>query len=219
MELKEAILNRHSTRGFLPDPVPREVLEKVLELGSRAVSAQNTQPWEFAVVTGEPLEALCRENIADLEADREPDYPDVALEGVALDRARVVGRQLYGAMGIERGDRERRHWWLQRGFRFFDAPAVILLYMDNRWDETGYRFDMGTVAQNICLAAMEYGLSTCVEYQAIMYQRGIREHLDIPEGKRFVCGIAIGYADPEFPANHVVTERESVEHTTRWFGF
>lgn len=219
MELKEAILTRHSARGFLPDPVPQELLRQVLELGTRSVSAQNTQPWEFAVVTGEKLKALCRENIADLEADREPDYPDVALEGAFLDRARVVGRQLYGAMGIERGDKERRHWWLQRGFRFFDAPAVILLYMDKCWDEMSCRFDMGTVAQNICLAAMEYGLSTCVEYQAIMYQRGIREHLDVPESKRFVCGIAIGYADPSFPANDVVTPRENVDDITRWYGF
>lgn len=219
MELKDGILNRKSIRGFLPDPIPRQTLRQVLELGVRAVSAQNTQPWEFAVVTGEPLEALRRANIEDLEADREPDYPDVPLEGVALDRARVVGRQLYGAMGIERGDKERRYWWLQRGFRFFDAPAVILVYMDQSWDETTHRFEMGTVAQNICLAAQEFGLGTCVEYQAIMYQRGIREHLDLPAGARFACGIAIGYPDPSFPANDVVTPREDVDAVTRWYGF
>lgn len=219
MELTNAILQRRSIRGFRPDPIPQETLRQVLELASRAVSAQNTQPWEFAVVTGEPLEALRRANIEDLESGREPDYPDVPLEGVGLDRARVVGKQLYGAMGIERGDRERRHWWLQRGFRFFDAPAVILLYMDEHWDEMSHRFEMGTIAQNLCLAAMEFGLGTCVEYQAIMYQRGIREQLDLPAGKRFACGIAIGYPDDSFPANQVVTPREDVDAMTHWYGF
>lgn len=218
MELKEAILNRRSIRGYLPDPVPQEVLRDVLEVATRAVSAQNAQPWEFAVVTGETLKALAHENIVDLEEDRDPDYPDPPLDSVGLDRARVIGKQLYGAMSIERGDKERRHWWLQRGFRFFDAPAVILLYMDKSWD-SAYRFDMGCVAQNVCLAAMEYGLGTCVESQAITYQRGIQELLDIPENKELVYGIAIGYPDPEFPANAVVTPRENVEDITHWYGF
>ena len=218
MELKDAILSRRSIRGFLPDPVSQETLRSVLEVATRAVSAQNAQPWEFAVVTGETLKALARENIVDLEADRDPDYPDPPLEGEGLDRARVIGRQLYGAMSIERGDKERRNWWLQRGFRFFDAPAVILLYIDKKWDSS-YRFDMGCVAQNICLAAMEYGLGTCVESQAITYQRGIRQLLDIPESKNFVYGIAIGYPDPEFPANAVITPRENVDDVTRWYGF
>ena len=58
MELKEAILNRHSTRGYLPTPVPQDVLKRVLELGTRAVSAQNTQPWKFAVLTGELMDKI-----------------------------------------------------------------------------------------------------------------------------------------------------------------
>lgn len=218
MQLEEAIRNRHSVRGYLPTPVSQETLSKVLSLAVRSVSAQNTQPWEFLVVTGETAKTLGRMNVEDLEADREPDFPDPALTEEGLARARGVGRQLYGAMNIERGDKERRHWWLQRGFRFFDAPAVILLCVDEKWDAE-YRFDMGCLAQSVCLAAMEYGLGTCVEYQAVTYQRGIREVLGIPASKKPVCGIAIGYPDPEFPANAVVTEREPVDQKIRWFGF
>lgn len=218
MQLEEAIRNRRSIRGFLPAPVSQETLSKVLSLATRAVSGQNVQPWEFLVVSGETAKTLGRMNVEDFEADREPDYPDPVLTEEGLARARVVGRQLYGSMNIERGDKERRHWWLQRGFRFFDAPAVILLCIDEKWD-ADYRFDMGCVAQSICLAAMEYGLGTCVESQAVTYQRGIREVLGIPESKKMVYGIAIGYPDPEFPANAVVTEREPVDQVTRWFGF
>lgn len=218
MQLEDAIRNRRSIRGFLSKPVPQETLHEVLKLATRAVSGQNVQPWEFLVVSGETVKLLGQSNVEDFEADLEPDYPDPTLTEEGLARARVVGRQLYGSMNIERGDRERRHWWLQRGFRFFDAPAVILLCIDEKWADD-YRFDMGCVAQSICLAAMEYGLGTCVESQAITYQRGIREILGIPENKKMVYGIAIGYPDPDFPANAVVTEREPLEHVTKWFGF
>lgn len=218
MKLEEAILNRRSIRGFLPEPISQETLRNVLTLATRAVSAQNAQPWEFIIVTGDKLQALAQNNIDDLESDRAPDYPDPPLEDEGLDRARVIGRQLYGSMNIERGDKERRYWWLQRGYRFFDAPAVILLCIDKKWDSS-YRFDIGCVAQTICLAAMEFGLGTCVESQAITYQRGIREVLNIPENKNLVYGIAIGYPDPEFPANNVVTPREPIENVTKWFGF
>ena len=153
MELKEAILNRHSTRGYLPTPVPQDVLKTVLELGTRAVSAQNTQPWKFAVVTGELLDKIREANMADYDADTTPDYPDAELTPVQKDRARTIGKQLLTSMEIAREDRERRDWWMRRGFRFFDAPAVILIYMDSDLDETYYRLEMGTVAQTICFAA------------------------------------------------------------------
>jgi nitroreductase len=219
MELSSAILKRCSIRGFKKTPVSQETLKNVLELAVRAVSTNNIQPWEFAVVTGEALEALQEANLRDLAEDRAPDYPDLPLDGSYLDRAKNVGKALYAAMEISREDRERRAWWLRRGYAFFDAPAVILLCMDQELDEAAYRFDMGCVTQNICLAAMEYGLGTCVENQAITYQRGIREVLGAVEGKRFVCGIAIGYPDWEFPANRVVTAREPVDQVCRWYGF
>ena len=218
MELKEAILTRRSIRGYLPDPVPQEVLRDVLKLATRAVSGQNVQPWEFVVLTGDALKAVAAENIVDLENDRDPDYPDPPLAEEGLDRARFIGRQLFTSMNIERGDKERRNWWLQRGFRFFDAPAVILLTIDKKW-ASDYRFDIGCVAQSICLAAMEYGLGTCVESQAVTYQRGVRELMGIPDSKEFVYGIAIGYPDPEFPANAVITPREEVDNVTHWYGF
>ncbi len=122
-------------------------------------------------------------------------------------------------MDIKREDREMRIWWGERGYRFFDAPVVIYLLMDRSLDETAYRFDMGCVAQNICLAAVERGLGSCVEDQAITYTKGARGILGIPEEKRFVVGIAIGYPDNDFAANHVVSPREEIDSITKWCGF
>lgn len=213
------MLQRRSIRGFLDEPVPQEVLREVLRLATRAVSAVNAQPWEFAVVTGAALDALREDNLDCLLHEQPADMAYTALSGVYHTRRVEIAKQLLSAMEITREDRQRRDWWMQRGFRFFDAPAAVILYMDDSLDEAAYRFDMGCVTQNICLAAMEFGLGTCVEYQAVTYQRGLRKQLRIPENKRIVCGIAIGYPDPDFPANHVVSTREDVDRITAWHGF
>lgn len=219
MELKEAVMKRRSIRGYLDTPVSREVIREVLELAVHAVSGVNSQPWEFYVVAGDKLEELKAYNTAafrrrDAEDRADPEVPD----GIYRDRSRAIGKALLGAMGITREDKEKRAWWGERGFRFFDAPAVIFLLMDDSLEETAYRLDMGCVTQNITLAAMEKGLGTCVADQAVTYQKGAREILGIPENKRFVVGISIGYPDNGFAANQVVSEREPVEDITVWCG-
>lgn len=218
MEIKQAILERKSVRGYLDKPVPKEIIEDILKQAQRAVSANNTQPWEFAVITGDVLKKIGEENVAAFVAGEEEDYGDVVFEGVYRQRLVGVAKQLFAAMDIAREDKEKRFWWMQRGFKFFDAPCAIIMYMDKNLDETACRFDMGCAAQNICLAAMEHGLGTCVEDQAIMYQKALRKYLGL-EDKRFVVGIAIGYEDPEFAANGVISEREDLENITKWYGF
>lgn len=219
MELEQGIHARKSIRGFCQDPVAQDTLRSVLTLAVRAVSTNNTQPWEFSVVSGEVLQMLRSLNQAALSEGRPADYVSPDLHGAYLERARAVGKQLFAAMEIARDDRERRSWWGSRGYAFFDAPTLILLYMDGSLDESTFRFDMGCVAQNICLAAMAYGLGTCVEEQAVNYQGGIHELLGLPPSKRLVCGIAIGYPDEAFPANQVQSTREPVDSITQWHGF
>lgn len=219
MQLKQAIMERRSIRGFRKDPVSQEVLRDMLQLATRAISANNSQPWEFLVVTGAPLDALRQANLKDLQQRCQPDYLSAPLDGIYLERSKALGKRILVSMDIAREDRERRGWWMCRGFKFFDAPAAIILCMDESLDETAQRLDMGCVTQNICLAALEYGLGTCVEDQAIVYQRGIREILNPPASKKIVCAIAIGYPDWDFPANQVITEREAVDDLTTWYGF
>lgn len=219
MELKQGILTRCSIRGFLDKPVPKEIIEDILKTATRAVSANNTQPWEFAIITGDVLRRIGADNVARFVAGEPEDYPDIPFEDIFRRRQIDVAKLLFGAMEIAREDKEKRFWWMQRGFRFFDAPVAIILMMDAKLDETACRFDVGCVAQNICLAAMEHGIGTCVEDQAIMYQKALREVLQIPESKRFVSGIALGYPDPGFPANNVISERADLEEITTWYGF
>lgn len=220
MQLKDAIIARRSIRGFTSQPVPKEILHNILQLSTRAISGVNCQPWEFVIVTGSTLDTLKARNMESLRSGAPEDRIDADVpDGIYKDRSRSIGKALLGAMDITREDRERRIWWSERGYRFFDAPAVIFLLMDQELDETAYRFDMGCVAQNICLAAVDQGLGTCVEDQAITYQKAARELLHIPENKRFVVGIAIGYPDPDFQANHVISTREEINTITTWHDF
>ncbi len=220
MELRAAIEGRRSIRGFTDQPVEKETLEEILRLATRAVSAVNAQPWEFVVVTGAVLEKLRQEQVACLRANMPMEHSAYASLTGDYHRRRVdIAKQLLSAMEITREDRQRRDWWLERGFRYFDAPVAVILCMDDSLDEATYRFDMGCVTQNLCLAALDAGLGTCVEYQGVAYEQVLRKHLQIPANKRIACAVAMGYPDPDFPANHVVSAREDLSRVTRWYGF
>ncbi len=220
MQFKDVINGRKSIRGYKKEPVSKDVLYEVLNLAVRSISGENLQPWEFVVVTGETLDAI-REYNTDCFRNRVlEDRPFAEVPGgIYKERSRTIGKALLGKMKIAREDREGRQWWWERGYRLFDAPAVIYILMDQGFEETAFRFDIGCVTQNICLAAYEYGLGTCVADQGIAYQKKTRELLCIPDNKYFVTSIAIGYPDMDFPANQVISEREDVEHLTNWHGF
>lgn len=224
MELKDAIGQRRSIRGFLDKPVPKEVLTQILTLSVRAPSTKNAQPWHFYVAAGAPLERLRQANV-DRFVSAEPPPEEMAhvlIEPekgtVYRDRQVDIGKRLFKVMEIAREDKDKRVEWVKRGFRYFDAPAAIVLVGDkSRPIESSY-LDAGLVIQNICLAAVDLGLGTCIENQGITYSDVIREILQIPDDKRLLAAIAMGYPDWDFPANQVISPREDVENNITWCG-
>lgn len=223
MDIIEAIRNRKSVRGYKPDPVPRQVLEQILQLASRAPSAMNTQPWEFTVLTGDVLENVRRSNV-DLLNSGAPPNPEHVVTGWPKDtvyRQRQVNlaKQLFQLMEIPREDKEKRAKWLERGFRYFDAPAAIILSTDRCLGESGPLLDIGAVIQSICLTALHFGLGTCIEDQGTMYPEVLRKYAHIPESKRIIAAVAVGYPDWDFPANKVESGREPIQNATTWLGF
>jgi nitroreductase len=122
-------------------------------------------------------------------------------------------------MDIPREDREKREEWMERGFRYFDAPAAIIITTDRSLTEGAPLLDIGAVLQNICLAALSFGLGTCIEDQGVLYPEVIRKYADIPDSKQLIMAIAIGYPDWDFPANSLESTREPVESITTWRGF
>lgn len=218
MDIITAIKSRKSIRAFLPDPIPRQIIREIIEAALRTPSAVNTQPWEITVVSGDVLANIKSENVDQVLSGTPPQDRD-GYTGVFRQRRIDLAVDIFKLMDIERGDQEKRREWLLRGFRFFDAPAAIIISIDKSLAETFAVFDTGAFAQTICLAAMNYGLSTCIESQGIAYPAVIRKHTGIPEDKELIIGIALGYPDLTFPANQLVSRRESVDEVTTWLGF
>jgi nitroreductase len=220
MNVIEAIQNRRSIRAYLNQPVPREIIMELLNIACRAPSAMNTQPWEFIVVTGEKLNKL-RAAILEKLKNGAPAVPDHQVVGwpdksVYRERQISLAKQLFQAMEIPREDQGKRAEWLERGFRFFDAPAAVIIACDKVLSEAAPLLDLGAVMQNICLAALDFGLGTCIEDQGVMYPDVVREQTGISSDKRLMIAIALGYPDENFPANQVRSAREPAENLTVW---
>jgi nitroreductase len=222
MNVIEAIKTRKSIRGYRPDPVPREVLRDILEVAGRSPSAMNSQPWEFVVLGGDVLDRVREANVARLRDGVPPagehSVTGWSKESVYRTRQVELAKGLFQLMGIERQDAAKRARWLERGFRFFDAPAAIIVLTDKSLQPETPLIDIGIVIQSICLAALEYGLATCIEDQGCMYPDVLREMAAIPDTKRIVMAIAIGYPDWDFPANRIRTTRVPIDEITLWRG-
>lgn len=223
MDIVEAIRERKSVRGFKPEPVSREVIEEILDIAGQAPSAMNIQPWEFTVITGDVLENIRKANVELLNsgAKPQPEHEVVGWPSESVYRKRQVelGKQIFQIMEIPREDKEKRARWLERGFRYFDAPVAIIILADRALTESTPLLDIGAVMQTICLAALHYGIATCIEDQGVMYPGVLRRFAGIPESKRIIISIAVGYPDWDFPANKVESSRESVDNITTWCGF
>ncbi len=223
MQYDEVVRGRRSIRGYKPVPVPRALIREVLAIAMRAPSSFNTQPWHFHVVTGAPLDRIRAGNteriLAGVPESREF-RSHGAYEGVHRDRQIEVAKQLFGAMGIERHDKEGRQDWVLRGFRQFDAPVSIVVTYDRSIFGGDYGpFDCGGVANAIVNAAWSRGLGCVINSQGIMQSPVVREHARIPDDQVIMTCIAMGYPDESFPANAVVSNRKPVDEAASFIGF
>jgi nitroreductase len=221
-----AITSRMSARAFLNKPVERSVLEHLLEVASRAPSGTNTQPWKVYVLQGASRDGLvskvCTAHDA-LRADpalaavyrEEYDYYPEQWVSPYIDRRRENGWGLYGLLGITKGDKDRMHAQHQRNFRFFDAPVGLMFTLD-RVMGRGSLVDYGMFMQSIMVAARGHGLHTCPQAAWNGFANIILPHIGAGESEMLVCGMSLGYADPDDKVNDFHTPRESVASFTHW---
>lgn len=223
MNYDEVVTGRRSIRGFLDKPVPREVVEEVLELAMRAPSSFNNQCWNFTVVTGEPLDAIRKGNTEGILAGK-PDSREFRTFTKVPDQHRgrqiEIAKQLFGAMGIERDDKDGRQDWVLRGFRQFDAPVSIVVTYDRVILGSDIApFDCGAVTNAIVNAAWSRGLGCVINSQGIMQSPVVREHAGIADDQVIMICIAMGWPDEDFPANAVVSHRKPLDEAARFVGF
>ncbi len=211
-----AITSRRSIRAFLPKPVSREDIEALLSVAARAPSGSNTQPWKVRVLTGATLKNLSDEILkayldpAQASSHKE-EYQYYPRQWVApyIDRRRKVGWDLYALMGLTREDKAGMQAQHGRNYTFFDAPVGLIFTID-RVMEQGSWLDYGMFLQNIMVAARGRGLDTCPQAAFTIFHSVIARVLNLPDSEQLVCGMALGYADPEKIENTLLTERESV---------
>jgi nitroreductase len=222
MDLIEGMKSRKSIRGYKPTPVPRDTIAQILEIATRAPSAYNTQPWELHVLAGEVLDELKKALAQKFETVAEP-HPDFAiptpLVGIYRTRQVELGKSLFQLMDIGREDKEKRNEWTLKMARFWDAPNAIIIATDKEVSGPLLVFSIGAVTQSITLAALHFGLGTCIEHPPVYYPDVIRQTIGIPDSKKILIAMAIGYPDWEFPANKLESTRELLTNAVAWHGF
>jgi nitroreductase len=219
----EVVLGRRSIRGYLDKPVPRALIEEILALAMRSPSSMNTQPYHFHVITGAPLDRIRKGNTTRILAG-EPDSREFRrgdpFAGVHRDRQVGCAIQLFEAMGIARDDKEARQDWVLRGFRQFDAPVCVIITYDRALDGSDDTpFDCGAVTTALVNAAWSRGLGCVINSQGIMQSPVVREHAGIPDDQVIMKAVALGWPDPDFPANPVKITRREVSEAARFVGF
>lgn len=220
MTVSEAVLSRRSIRAFKPDPVPLEVLHRVMDKARWAPSGCNFQPWEATIVTGTPLAELQAKMLASPMQDPiEYSWSDPEVIPECKARLHAVGAAMYQAMGVGRADRDARADFVKNNATSFGAPAVLLCYFDRRMGSPQWS-DVGMWLQTIMLLLREEGLDSCPQEFLSMYARLIKDFIGVSDETHiFFCGIAIGYRADENPVNGFAREREPVDANVRFLGF
>jgi nitroreductase len=217
-----AITSRRSIRAFLPTPVARDDIEAILAVAARAPSGTNTQPWRVYVLTGQSKEQLSEAILAAYldpqqaaQHTEEYSYYPREWKSPFIDRRRKVGWDLYALLGLTRDDKPGMAAQHGRNYRFFDAPVGLVFTID-RVMAQGSWLDYGMFLQNIMVAARGRGLDTCPQAAFTQFHRIIAAHLQLPADEMVVCGMALGFADPDKIENTLITEREAVSAFARF---
>lgn len=208
---------RHSCRGYLPDPVAPSEIAAVLAAAQHVPSWCNSQPWQVVACGAEETERLRAALMA--QAGGHGSASDVpfpaAYEGVYKERRSVCGWQLYGAVGVEKGDRAGSARQSMENFRLFGAPHFLLITTPKALGPYGI-LDCGAFVTAVLLGLTARGLGGIAMASVAGYAPLLRDWFDVPDERNVLCGIALGHPDPGHPANGFRTTRAPLEEVVRW---
>jgi nitroreductase len=215
--LSELLLQRYSCRAFLPIPVPRATVERVLEIAQRTGSWCNAQPWQVIITAGTGTqrfrEALMSHALAH-KADPDFAFPR-EYQGIYRARRRECGFQLYGSVGIARGDREAAARQGLENFRLFGAPHVAIITTDQALGVYG-AVDCGAYVSNFALAARSLGVATIAQAALAAHAKFVRRYFGLADDRLMVCAISFGYEDLAHPVNGFRTSRAAIADAATW---
>jgi len=208
---------RYSCRAYRPDPVPREVIESALRDAQQVPSWNNVQPWQVIALSAPETSAFAEAFYAHVESgERQSDIPfPLRYEGIYQQRRRTCGWQLYGALGIEKGDREASGKQMRENFRLFGAPHCLLITAPKDLGTYGV-LDCGAYVTAVMLALQARGLASIAMAAVASFSPFVRDRYDIAPDRDLVCAIAFGHADPDHPANSYRTNRADLSEVVDW---
>jgi nitroreductase len=221
MRVSEAVNSRRSMRVFKSDPVPQADIEWIISNATRAASNGNLQPWHLYVTVGKARERLSNAILKAMDdGDNGPGaeynvYPK-EFTPVYDARRKLVGKQLYTLLGVPRGDAAGMLKQFRKNYEFFGAPVGMILCVERHMGN-GQWIDSGIFLDQLMLLAREKNLHTCPQAAFSRYQHVVRRELKIPEDQVVICGLALGYADPDEVPNNLITERAPLEDFVHWY--
>jgi nitroreductase len=216
MRVSEAVAARRSIRAFLSTPVPDDLLRELLEKASRAPSGGNVQPWKVYVLNGERTSEFLRylESAPPVEESEYDVYPAGLWDPHRTARFEL-GEQMYELLGVPREDKAGRLRQFARNARFFDAPAAFFITLDRRFNQPQWS-DLGMFLQTFMLLAVEAGLDTCAQEYWSSRHGAVTEFIGAPGDEMLLCGMSIGYRDPNAPVNDLVADRLPLDEWATW---
>ena len=221
MELQAAVRGRRSIRKFRSEPIPRKLLEDLLDTARWSPSWGNTQPWEIYVITGEPLEAFRKANVASMGSG-EPLRNDVPMPETWPEelkkRYMEIGKAVVTSLGLKREDKEGRRQHQLNMAALFGAPCLIVATVPKDVLLEYAMLDVGLLLQTIALAAHDRGLGTCIMASSVHYADLLRRHGTIPGDRRVIMGAALGYPELEAPINNFERQRTDPAEFVKWVG-
>lgn len=220
MKLFEILKQRKAVRAYLDKPVEKEKIHAILDAARHAPSGVNTQPWQVAVITGNAKQALQTKIETAFRAGNKGKadyeyYPTQWIEPYKS-RRKDCGLLMYQTLKIERADKERQLEQWATNYRAFDAPVMLLFFMDEHM-QTGSYMDYGMFLQSVMLAAVDLGLATCPQASLADYPEIIKSELGYSDNRVLLCGMALGYEDKNALVNSYRTTREDVASFTDYF--
>jgi len=215
MNTLRAIHERHSVRAFLDKPVPRKMIEGLLEAARWAPTGSARQPWKVTVVRGEPRDQLVSSLVERAKQRRPKPYSESMDPSQALPR-----RREFYAMLAQAAKRLGMTYWdflIAGSYGFFGAPVVLIA--SYRGAEGSGQGDVDRFVTTMMLAANDQGLGTIWLGYPLSYGDTIRDVLKIPNEEHLAAAVALGYPDLDSPANAFRAPRKDVIEFTRWIGF
>ena len=217
LSLLDAISQRRSVRGYKPDLVSQDVLDEIFSLAQKSPSNCNVQPWRVLLASGGQCNEL-RDKMKKAFMSGSAMNPDFSalpkFEGLMRNRQMECAHALYGAMGIERGDRVGRMQATARNYEFFNAPHIAFICMDKSFSPA-IAVDVGMYAQTLMLLLTAYGIGSCAQASVAYYPDLVREYFDEPDNSGILFGISFGYEDVDVKANDARTSRASLDEVIK----